>query len=190
MAGTFGVVSPAGPVANAVVLPLLPVLIVLGGAGAALGAVLPAIGWPLLQLGGLGASVIVLVGRVSTAVPGAFVQVGTWPVAWTVAEVCGLCAAGAVGAFAWSRRDQGSPPPPTVTRPRPRYVRFVLVAAAAGVVGAVTAGYAASRPDRAASTLSRLIRIAEEIRRRKEYKKFSTHMILLQNYKDHLLKEI
>ena len=146
MAGTFGVVSLVGPVANAAVLPLLPMLIVLGGAGAVVGTVLPALGWPLVQLGGLGALVVILVGRALTSLPGAFVQVGTWPGAWTVAEVCGLLAAGAVGAVAWSRA-QGSTPSLAVAEPRPRHTRIALAAAAAAIVSAGAAGFAASRPD-------------------------------------------
>ena len=38
MAGTFGVVALGGPLANALVLPLLPLMIVSGGAGAILSA--------------------------------------------------------------------------------------------------------------------------------------------------------
>ena len=54
MAGTFGVISLGGPIANALVLPLLPAMIVVGGAGAILSALHPALGWALLQLAGLG----------------------------------------------------------------------------------------------------------------------------------------
>ncbi len=44
-AGTFGVLSIVGPFANALVLPLLPLLMVAGGAGALLSAIAPALGW-------------------------------------------------------------------------------------------------------------------------------------------------
>jgi ComEC/Rec2-related protein len=44
MAGTFGVVALGGPIANALVLPLLPVMIVAGGVGATLSALHPGLG--------------------------------------------------------------------------------------------------------------------------------------------------
>ena len=44
MAGTFGVVALGGPIANALVLPLLPAMIVMGGAGAILSALHPGLG--------------------------------------------------------------------------------------------------------------------------------------------------
>ncbi len=92
MAGTFGVISVAGPVANALVLPLLPAMIVIGGTGAALSALNPALGWALLQVTGLGTSAITLVARALSAIPGAAIQVGNWPTAWTVAEAAGVAA--------------------------------------------------------------------------------------------------
>jgi ComEC/Rec2-related protein len=90
MAGTFGVISIAGPIANALVLPLLPAMIVIGGAGAILSAVNPGLGWALLQLTGLGTSAIATLARVLSAIPGAAIQVGSWPAAWTVAEGVGM----------------------------------------------------------------------------------------------------
>jgi hypothetical protein len=78
-----------------VVLPLLPVMIVTGAGGAILGAVSPALGWVLLQLAGLGASAVTAVAGVIAATPGAAIQVGNWPAAWSIAE-----AAGAVTALA------------------------------------------------------------------------------------------
>ncbi len=92
MAGTFGVLSLAGPVANAVVLPLLPVMIVTGAAGSILSALNPALGWVLLQVTGLGTSAIATLARVLTAIPGAAIQVGNWPAAWSVAEAAGMAA--------------------------------------------------------------------------------------------------
>ncbi len=59
MGGTFGVIALAGPVANALVLPLLPFMMITGGAGAILNALLPGMGWMLLQVTGLGASAVV-----------------------------------------------------------------------------------------------------------------------------------
>ena len=92
MAGTFGVISIAGPVANAVVLPLLPVMIVTGAAGALLSTVHPALGWALLQVTGLGTSFVTTVAHVLTALPGAAIQVGNWPASWTIAEAAGVVA--------------------------------------------------------------------------------------------------
>jgi len=92
MAGTFGVIALGGPIANALVLPLLPVMIVAGGSGAILGALHPALGWLPLQLAGLGTSAITTVARAITAVPGAALQVADWLVSWTIAESAGLLA--------------------------------------------------------------------------------------------------
>ncbi len=108
MAGTFGVVALAGPIANAIVLPLLPVMIVAGGSGAILSAIHPAIGWLPLQLAGLGTSAITAVARLVTAVPGAAIQVGSWPQSWAIAEAAGLLTASAVVALA----ARGSRPAP------------------------------------------------------------------------------
>jgi competence protein ComEC len=93
MAGTFGVISVAGPVANAIVLPLLPVMIVTGATGAILSTLSPALGWGLLQLTGLGTSIVATVARVLTATPGAAIQVGNWPASWSIAEAAGVVAA-------------------------------------------------------------------------------------------------
>ena len=92
MAGTFGVISFAGPVANALVLPLLPAMIVVGGSGALLSALHPALGWALLQLTGVGTSAITTLAGVLSTIPGAAVQVGNWPAAWTMAEGVGVAA--------------------------------------------------------------------------------------------------
>ena len=93
MAGTFGVIALGGPIANAVVLPLLPVMIVAGGLGAALH---PGLGWIPLQLANIGASMTTTVARLVSAIPGAAVQIGSWPAVWTVAEAFGLVVAFAV----------------------------------------------------------------------------------------------
>jgi competence protein ComEC len=93
MAGTFGVISIVGPVANALVLPLLPVMIVTGATGAILSALNPALGWVLLQLTGLGASAVTTLSRALSSLPGAAIQVGNWPVSWTIAESAGIITA-------------------------------------------------------------------------------------------------
>ncbi len=104
MGGTFGVIALAGPVANALVLPLLPFMMITGGAGAILNALLPGMGWMLLQVTGLGASAVVSLASAVSAVPGAAIQVGNWPPAWSIAEVAGLSVGLAVLAFAQHRR--------------------------------------------------------------------------------------
>ena len=151
MAGTFGVLALLGPVANALVLPLLPPLIVIGGAGALVGTVLPFLGWAMLQVAGLGAGLILLVARAAAAVPGAAIQVGQWPLAWTIAEIAGLgcaCAVGVLAARGRSRSPAVSGPPPAASAPgRGGRRRWAALAAVAGVLGASAAGYAASRPD-------------------------------------------
>jgi ComEC/Rec2-related protein len=93
MAGTFGVISLAGPVANALVLPLLPAMIVTGGSGAILSTLNPALGWALLQVTGLGTAAIAAVARALVAIPGAAIQVGNWPAAWSIAEGAGVVTA-------------------------------------------------------------------------------------------------
>jgi ComEC/Rec2-related protein len=104
MAGTFGVVALGGPAANALVLPLLPVMIVTGGSGALLSALHPGLGWVLLQCTALGTAAITGVARAITAIPGSAIAVGSWPAAWSIAEVAGVLAAGAVLALSAQRR--------------------------------------------------------------------------------------
>jgi beta-lactamase superfamily II metal-dependent hydrolase len=135
MAGTFGVIAVAGPIANALVLPMLPGLIVAGGAGAALGSMHPALGWLPLQLSALGVDVIIAIAAAVTAIPGAAIHIGVWPLGWTVAALCGLAAAGAV----LLRRTR------TVARHPARI--SVAMATAAGLVAATCAGVIAARPD-------------------------------------------
>ena len=157
MANTFGVIAFLGPVANALVLPLLPGLIVLGVAGATLAAFVPAAGWALLQLGGLGATATVTIARAVAAVPGAAVQVSGWPPAWLAAELCGLGTA-ALAATWYVRRRSGATvraartvgearvePAPHASAPKKW--RAVALSACAGLVAACVAGFAASRPD-------------------------------------------
>lgn len=92
MAGTFGVVALGGPIANALVLPLLPALIVTGGAGAILSALHPGLGWVLLQIAALGTTAVTGVARAVNAIPGAAITVGSWPAAWSIAETSGIVA--------------------------------------------------------------------------------------------------
>ena len=87
MAGTFGVISIVGPVANAIVLPALPVMILFGGGGALLSLIAPPVGWVPLQLAAIGANLCVIVAGLLTKLPLSFVPVGNWPLVWTLVEV-------------------------------------------------------------------------------------------------------
>jgi competence protein ComEC len=107
MAGTFGVLSLVGPFANALVLPLLPPVIVAGGAGALLGTVVPAVGWLPLQLGAILARIVLAVAQGASSLPFAALQIQLWPSTWTFIE---LAAAGA-GAVTWFVHARRRPPP-------------------------------------------------------------------------------
>ena len=96
-AGTFGVVSLVGPLANALVLPLLPPVMVLGAAGALLTAVAPALGWLPLQAGGVLCHSILAIAEGSAALPLSAIHLQLWPWQWTVVEL----AAAAAGGVAW-----------------------------------------------------------------------------------------
>ncbi len=104
MAGTFGVIAFGGPLANALVLPLLPVMIVSGGAGAILSALHPGLGWVLLQGTAAGTSVVTAIARVIAGIPGAAVRIGSWPASWSIAEAAALLAGVAV--LALSRHER------------------------------------------------------------------------------------
>ncbi|HEX6538441.1 MAG TPA: ComEC/Rec2 family competence protein [Candidatus Dormibacteraeota bacterium] len=156
MAGTFGVIALLGPVVNALVLPLLPALIVIGGCGALAASIAPALGWPLLQLAGLGASLIVGIAQVAASLPGAAVHLAGWPAPWVAAEVAGLAAAALTACGVLSRRRVVATPraavvPPAAgQRPAPAPVsraRLLALVAIGGVTAAAAAGFAAARPD-------------------------------------------
>lgn len=153
MASTFGVVALLGPVANMLVLPVLPVLIVVGGAGSLLAAVVPAAAWPLLQLAGVGAAATVAIARMVAAVPGAAVHLSGWPGSWLAAEVAGLAAAAVAAVLIRRRRRVRSAAHRVDVRhvavqlpPRSR-AHSVVAAAVAAAVASGAAGFAASRPD-------------------------------------------
>ena len=129
MASTFGVLSLAGPLANALVIPVVPAMVVLGWAGAALAAITPALGWPLLAGGGLLVSATVLLSRALAAIPYAALHLAGWPRAWTWALVAGL-AAGVLGLRAAGRGGRG-----------------LAVGAGAAIAAAVAALLVLSRPD-------------------------------------------
>jgi competence protein ComEC len=104
-AGTFGVLSLVGPVANALVLPVIPLVIVVGGAGALLGMVAPALGWAPLHTAALACTVILAIAHGAAALPLAAIHLQLWPSAWTVAE---LAAVGA-GGLAWFLHERWLP---------------------------------------------------------------------------------
>ncbi len=96
-AGTFGVLSLVGPFSNALVLPLLPAIIVLGGAGALFGTLAPAAGWLPLEGAALLSRLVLAIAQAAAALPFAAISVQLWPAAWTVVELAG----GAAAALAW-----------------------------------------------------------------------------------------
>lgn len=129
-AGTFGVLSLVGPLANALVLPLLPFILVAGGAGALLTALVPvagpALGWLPIELASMGVRVILAVATGASALPFAALSIGLWPIAWTAAEV----AASVAGLLTWL----------TLARRRGSHATTVVSA----VVAAALAGTAAT----------------------------------------------
>ena len=144
-AATFGVVALGGPVANVLVLPLLPPLLVAGWTGAALSAVHPSAGALPLWVAGTLVSAVVGVGRAVAAIPGAALYVGAGPsTAVTVAAVAAVALM-----LALPRR----PPSPTVRPARPRIrvsATATAVAAAtacSGVVVALAAAVVSAHPD-------------------------------------------
>ena len=138
MAATFGVVSIAGPVANAVVVPAVPLLVLLGWVGAAAGCLAPSLGWLPLQLTGVMTGALLAVARWVASIPGAAVHVSGWPLSWTLAELA-LSAAAAAVAVVLRRgtpptRSQAAPMPSMPPRPA---VLVAVVGAALLTGGAV-----------------------------------------------------
>lgn len=132
-AATFGVLSLVGPLANALVLPLLPIVIVCGGLGA-LGAVaLPAIGWLPLQVAALGCRALLAVAQGAAALPFAAIHLQLWPAAWTAVLV--LVAAAAL--LAWFAQERW-----LAFRARSATVAAVAAAMAAGIALPIAAAMA------------------------------------------------
>jgi competence protein ComEC len=104
-AGTFGVLSLVGPFANALVLPLLPIAIVVGGAGALLGTIAPALGWLPLEMAALVSRIVLAVAVGGSSLPFAALQIQLWPSAWVAAEL----AAAAAGTVAWYAHQRWRP---------------------------------------------------------------------------------
>jgi competence protein ComEC len=87
MLANFHQISLIGPVANALVLPLLPAVMVVGGAGALLGSPLEIVGWPLMQAAGLIASWYRLVIESLGSLPLAALTMPYFPPRWLAAAV-------------------------------------------------------------------------------------------------------
>ncbi|MDQ6856621.1 MAG: ComEC/Rec2 family competence protein [Candidatus Dormibacteraeota bacterium] len=135
-AGTFGVLSLVGPFANAVTLPLLPLIIVVGGSGAVLTSVVPALGWLPLETGALLCGAVLAVAQGATALPFAAVHLQLWPGQWTLVELTAVTA----GGLAWCLHARKGGPPALV---------LVTVTVAAVVAGAASTTVAAAVTARA-----------------------------------------
>jgi ComEC/Rec2-related protein len=107
MASTFGVVSFAGPLANALAVPLLAPLLVCGGLGAALSLLWPAAGLLPLQLAGALASMIGAIATWSAGLPFAALHVAGWPPLATATELVAVAAAVLTWRVARRRRAAG-----------------------------------------------------------------------------------
>jgi beta-lactamase superfamily II metal-dependent hydrolase len=107
MLASFHQVSLVAPVANALVLPLLPAVMVIGGSGAILAAVWQAAGWPVLQLAGLIIAWFERVIEVTAAAPAASLTTPYFPPRWIAAAAIlngGGLAALKLRRFFWQRR--------------------------------------------------------------------------------------
>jgi competence protein ComEC len=87
MLANFHQLSLIGPAANALVLPLLPVVMILGGTGAFLGSPLAAAGWPLLQAAGVIASWYRMVIESLGTLPAAAITMPFFPPRWLAAAM-------------------------------------------------------------------------------------------------------
>jgi competence protein ComEC len=87
MLANFHQLSLIGPVANALVLPLLPAVMIVGGAGALLGSPLATAAWPLMQGAGMIASWYRLVIESLGSLPIAAITMPYFPPRWLAAAV-------------------------------------------------------------------------------------------------------
>jgi competence protein ComEC len=101
MLADFHQVSMVAPVANALVLPLLPLIMVIGGAGAILGCVVSLAGWPSLQVAGAIASWFRLVIESTASLPMANLTAPYFPSRWLAAAA--LLNAGGLAGFRMRR---------------------------------------------------------------------------------------
>ena len=135
-AGAFGVLSLVGPFANALVLPLLPLIIVLGGAGALLTSLAPALGWLPLEAGAVLARAVLALAQGSASLPFAAIQLQLWPGEWTLVELAAVGAGGLVWFFHARERQ-------------PNAATLAAVVVAALVAGAASTAVAAATTVRA-----------------------------------------
>jgi competence protein ComEC len=87
MLANFHQLSLIGPVANALVLPLLPAVMIVGGAGALLGSPLAVAAWPLMQAAGVIASWYQLVIESLGSLPIAAITMPYFPPRWLAAAL-------------------------------------------------------------------------------------------------------
>ena len=107
MLANFHQLSVVAPLANALVLPLLPLMMVVGGSGAIIGALVAAGGWPGLQLAGAVAAWFRNVIEVCGSLPAASIVMPYFPARWLAAAVIlngGALAGVKLRAFFWHRR--------------------------------------------------------------------------------------
>ena len=162
MASTFGVLSLAAPLANAIAVPLLPPLIALGAGGGVLTLVWPPLGWVPLQASGLLCTVVAGIARRTAAMPLAALHVSAWPRVLVVAELLALVVAlatwrgvaalrrgvisdGGGRATAMSYRGTAGA---VGRRPLPRRTAAALAASAAVVAGGASLAVAGRADDR------------------------------------------
>jgi competence protein ComEC len=107
MLANFHQVSLVGPVANALVLPLLPAIIVIGGGGALIGAPLAALSWAPMEAAGLIAGWFRIVIETLGSLPFAAVVTPYFPARWLAAAAIvngGALAGIKLRQFFWQRR--------------------------------------------------------------------------------------
>ncbi len=107
MLANFHQLSIVAPLANALVLPLLPLMMVIGGGGAILGAILAPAGWPALQVAGGVAAWFRGVVQACGALPAAAIVMPYFPARWLAAA--GILNGGALAGirlrtFLWQRK--------------------------------------------------------------------------------------
>lgn len=107
MLANFHQLSLIGPAANALVLPLLPAIMVVGGAGAFIGIVSTSIAWPAMQLAGMMASWFRIVIEALGRLPLAALATPYFPPRWLAAAMVlngGVLAGIRLRQFFWGRK--------------------------------------------------------------------------------------
>jgi ComEC/Rec2-related protein len=107
MLANFHQLSLVAPAANALVLPLLPLIMVVGGGGAVVATVMSALGWPALQAAGAIASWFRIVIESLGSLPVAAITTPFFPARWLAATSIvngGALIAIKLRQFFWQRR--------------------------------------------------------------------------------------